>query len=312
MDKLDCALLALLIENSRQPTTALAKKLKVSREVVNYRINKLIKEGIILNFITEIDFEKMGFVSAAVFVNIKATTQKEFGEYLNKSPYVSWVAEQAGLWSFGFSIFGKTNLELNEKFNQMYSLFKGAIIDHRFVLHKVNTFFYEKFFGVFNVTEKAKKYTTETIDAYDKSILKCLSKNSRISYFELSGLVNLGQATVCDRVKKLERAGYITRYSVFVDVSKLNIYQYSIFVINKNTDVKQKLIDYLALQKNISFIAEYIGDQFIEFGIFVDNPYKLKPILNEIEERFPDNRVMEISLFQKDLVSVGLPDCVFQ
>ena len=312
MDKIDTNLLRILIENSRIPVTLLAKKLKVSREVATYRLNRLKKEGIILDFVTEINIEKLGFVDAAVFVNVKATRQKEFNQFLAETPFVSWVAELSGIWSFGLSIIGKTNEELDDNFLQIYNKFKDAIIDHRFTLHKKTTFLYEKYFGAIpkSITEKkTKAYKT---DKKDKIILQELTKNSRIDSVALSTKVSLTAPAVAQRIKQLEASGHIENYSIFVDVQKLGLFQYSIFVINKNIDEKQKLINYLKYHKNVSFLAEYVGDPFIEFGLFVKDPYELRERLQEIEETFPNNRVIEISLFQKEFVSVGPPLCVFE
>src|SRR3989344_3348611 len=104
MDKLDTKILTVFMANSRLPLTRVAKKLNISREVLTYRINKLKKEGIILSFITEINIEKLGYIGAAVFVNVKASKQKEFEEYLAATSFVSWVAKLSGIWSFGLSI----------------------------------------------------------------------------------------------------------------------------------------------------------------------------------------------------------------
>lgn len=62
----------------------------------------------------------------------------------------------------------------------------------------------------------------------------------------------------------------------------------------------------------ISFIAEYVGYPFVKFRLFVKDSYELRNKLQEIEENFPNNRVIEISLFQKEFVSVGPPSCVFE
>ena len=312
MDKLDTKLLTELMKNSRVPITQLAKKLKTSREVANYRLNKLKKDKILLKFITEIDITKLGYVGAAVFVNVKATKQKEFKKYLEDSPFVSWVAELSGVWSFGLSIIGKTNEELDKKFLQIYNKFKDAIIDHRFTLHRKSTFFYEKYFSSVLNQKSKRKLIPCKIDNKDRLILKELSKNSRIDGVTLSKKLNLTAPAISQRIKKLENGGYIEDYSVFIDISKLNLFQYSIFVINKDIEDKPKLLSYLTQHKNVSFIAEYVGDPFIEFGLFVDNPYDLRDKLQEIEESFPNNRVMEVSLFQKEFVSVGSPPCVFE
>ena len=128
----------------------------------------------------------------------------------------------------------------------------------------------------------------------------------------LSTKVSLTAPAVAQRMRHLETSRHIVKYSIFVDVSKLGLFQYSIFIINKNIDEKQKLIHYLQEHQQVSFIAQYVGDPFIEFGLFVNDPYKLRDSLQEIEEAFPENRIMEISLFQKEFVSVGSPSCVFE
>ncbi|MFH1072212.1 MAG: Lrp/AsnC family transcriptional regulator [Nanoarchaeota archaeon] len=263
-------------------------------------------------FFAEINVSKLGFIGAAVFVNVKATRQKEFKEFLAKTNFVSWVAELSGVWSFGFTIQGKTNEELDEKFLQIYNTFKEDIIDHRFILHRKTTFYYGKYFGALPVMTTAKKIIDNKIDQKDKIILRELSKNSRRDSVSLAGMTSLSAPAVAQRIKRLEVSRHIEKYSLFVDISKLGLFQYSVFVINKNIDEKAKLMRYLAQHENISFIAEYVGDPFIEFGIFVRDPFLLRERLQEIEEHFPNNRVIEVSLFQKEFVSIGPPSCVFE
>ena len=49
MDEKDKKLLYLLDLNSRESESTLAKKLKTSKQVINYRIKRLSSEGIIKN-----------------------------------------------------------------------------------------------------------------------------------------------------------------------------------------------------------------------------------------------------------------------
>ena len=310
MDKLNQKLLLELMKNSRTPTTVLAKKLKSSREVINYRINKLKKDKIIIDFITEINLEKLGYIGAAVFLAIKAKTDKEFKNYINNSPYVSWVAEHAGIWNYGLSIYGKNNEEVDKRFLELYNKFKEDIIDHRFTFHKRNHFFYEKYFSSLPLTKKQKEKFYK-IDKHDKLILKELSLNSRLDSVQLTKKVPLTAQAIRNRIRNLEQANIIQKYSLFVDVSKLNSFQYSIFISNKNIKDKKRLLAYLSEHPKVSFIAEYLGDPFLEFGVFINDPYKLREILQEIEEEFPDNRILEVSLFLQEFVSIGPAKCVF-
>ncbi len=310
LDAIDKKILASLTRNSRTPLTLLAKSAGVSREVAAYRINKLQEKGIILGFVTEINFEKLNFLGAAVFVTTKTRREKEFREHLIKSPYISWVGEQVGIWDFGMSIFGENAEEIDARFLSLYQSFKDIIIDHRLTLHKKNTFFYEKLFGIEPLVTK-KSFKDYKADSTDKKILSLLAVNARIDYVELSKQINLTSPAIKDRIKKLEASGYIERYTTFIDFSKLNVYQYSIFVTNKNIEDRQRFFSYLRNHKDVCYTAEYVGDPFIELGVFVNNPYDLRQILRNIEESFPDNRVLEISL-QKEVVAFNPPSCVFE
>lgn len=307
MDKLDQKILLELMKNSRIPLTKLAKELKRSREMLLYRIERLREMGVIINFVTEINLEKLGFVGAAVFLTIKSRADKKFKEHLINSPYVSWVAEHSGIWNYGLSVYGKNKTEVNNRIKELYLNFKSDITNYRVNFHKKNHFFYEKYFfnNLRKFERKAKNYT---LDNYDLRILERLSLNSRLDSVQLAKVIPLTAQAIRDRIRKLENARVIEKYSLFVDVSKLGAYQYSVFIDNH----KNQLFSYLSEHPKISFVAEYVNNPFLEFGVFINNPYELRKTLQEIEEVFPNNKILEVSLFQQELVSVGPPKCVFQ
>lgn len=59
------------------------------------------------------------------------------------------------------------------------------------------------------------------MDSMDRSILKCLSENSRQSATEISQKVHLSVAAVIERIRKLERAGVIQQYTIVADQHKI-------------------------------------------------------------------------------------------
>ncbi len=310
IDAVDKKILANLIKNSRIPLTLLAKSAGISREVVTYRLNRLKEKGIILGFVTEININKLGFLEAAVFVTTKTNRENEFKNYLLTSDYISWVGEHVGIWDYGMSIFGKTAEEIDANFLEFYQKFKDIMIDHRLTLNKKNSFFYEKLFGVEYRNHK-KTTLAYKADETDKRILSLLSLNARVDYVELSSKIKLTAPAIKDRIKKLESTGYIERYTTFLDFSKLNLYQYSIFIVNKNIQDRQNLLSYLARHPDICYTVEYLGDPFIEFGVLINNPYDLRKILRDMDNLFPENRILEISL-QKEVVSINPAKCVFE
>ena len=61
----------------------------------------------------------------------------------------------------------------------------------------------------------------ETLDETDVKILRLLQHNSRMTVKELAARVNLSPSPTFERQKRLEREGYITRYTAVVDHHKM-------------------------------------------------------------------------------------------
>ena len=60
------------------------------------------------------------------------------------------------------------------------------------------------------------------LDRIDKIILSTLQSDGRISNVDLAKKVNLSASPCLDRVKRLEKEGFIERYGAFINASKLN------------------------------------------------------------------------------------------
>ena len=63
---------------------------------------------------------------------------------------------------------------------------------------------------------------SDMIDNIDIQILRFLQKNSALTTKELAKLVNLSVSPVFERVKRLERNGYIKKYCAVLDAEKLS------------------------------------------------------------------------------------------
>ena len=67
-----------------------------------------------------------------------------------------------------------------------------------------------------------EKRLTENLDATDVALLRALQQDARLTTKELSQRVNLSSTPVFERVKRLEREGYIKRYITVLDAEKLH------------------------------------------------------------------------------------------
>lgn len=64
--------------------------------------------------------------------------------------------------------------------------------------------------------------STKLIDSTDISILKLLQKNANFTTKELSERINLSPTPIYERVKKLEKEGYIDKYVAILNADKLD------------------------------------------------------------------------------------------
>ena len=70
LDAFDKRILETLIENSREQVSTIAKKVRLRRENVNYRINRLVKLGLIKEFNTMLSEKTLGLSHYIVFVEL--------------------------------------------------------------------------------------------------------------------------------------------------------------------------------------------------------------------------------------------------
>ena len=63
---------------------------------------------------------------------------------------------------------------------------------------------------------------TEKLDKVDLQILRTLQENARLTTKELAAQVSLSSTPVFERLKGLEREGYIKKYIAVLDADKLN------------------------------------------------------------------------------------------
>ena len=62
----------------------------------------------------------------------------------------------------------------------------------------------------------------DTLDQPDLKLLRILQQNARLTNKELAAQVNLSTTPVFERLKRLERNGYIKKYVAVLDAEKLN------------------------------------------------------------------------------------------
>lgn len=130
LDLKDRKILSILDMDARMPVSQIGKRTRLSRKVVEYRIKRMEKKGIILGYTTVIDIMKLGFIFVRVFVkfqNIAINQQKNLIEYLLASK-AGVVVRDGGEYDLGISVTVRSIMEFdrfmtafNRKFGKYFA-----------------------------------------------------------------------------------------------------------------------------------------------------------------------------------------------
>ena len=207
LDKADRIILAELDKDCRTPSTLLAKKARKSRQAVDYRINKMVKEGIITGFHTSFNPHKMGSKLYKIYLKLRNVPEEKerLFKYLKSSGKVYWMGECSGNWDLIYAYFCKNDSEFFELKNEFISEFNKIIVEEEGqILIDVQQYSKMYFTGII---EKPTMFGGEVenneLDALDYAILGEIVNNARISLVELSAKVKSTVMIVKGRMKKM-------------------------------------------------------------------------------------------------------------
>src|SRR3989338_1136395 len=115
LDMKDTRILYELDMDARQPLSKIARKVGLSKEVVNYRIKSMEKECIIQGYYTALDLSKIGYMFCRIFIkfqNIGLEKEKKIINHIKSLPYVRWMYTIDGPWDLVFAVYVNNVKEL--------------------------------------------------------------------------------------------------------------------------------------------------------------------------------------------------------
>jgi len=142
---------------------------------------------------------------------------------------------------------------------------------------------------------------TFKLDETDVNILKYLQENSRMTTKVIAEKLNLSTTPVFERIKKLEKGGYINRYVALLDEKAIGLKQ----VIFISISLKEHTRSYL--EKFVDEINQY--PEILEcYHVAGDFDFLLKLIVADVEayEKFILTRLSTISSIGKVQTHIAL------
>jgi len=133
LDSKDKKIIKELQENCRQTIAEIAKKTKLPRDVVVYRIKKLEESKVIRQHHTMLDHSKLGY-PLYVYVlfslyNLKPEQEKRFVDYLRGHKQIIYVAKNSGKYDFTIGVCAKDYKQFDSIIREIRQKFTDVIKD---------------------------------------------------------------------------------------------------------------------------------------------------------------------------------------
>ncbi|MEA3343601.1 MAG: winged helix-turn-helix transcriptional regulator [archaeon] len=297
--KLDLKDKKILLEmdfNARIPYSQLAKKVGLSKQGAEYKVNNLIKKGVVGGFYPVINVPKLGYIYCRLLVTLQNTSkekQEEIIEYLTSHNKVFWLFKMHGIYDVLIVVWAKSVTDFKDFVDELENKY-GENIKRKTetITTDVVHFQHRYLLGVERTKEIHIKETSQRIkiDEVDKKILNILCSDGRMPLVEISQEVGESAKVAGYRVRKLEEKKLIEGYRPIINHNKIGYTYYKVF-INLNRISKEelkKLKLYIKGDPIVIYIVEGVGlPGDLDIEVMVRSNQQLFDFIEELKFRFP-------------------------
>lgn len=294
IDNLDRKIIYELDTDSRQSASHIGKKLRIHKNVANFRIKRLVDQEIIRQFIAIISPNSFGLTPYKFYFqmqNLTKDNEERFLKFIKKLP-LYWSAKVSGRWDYILGVMIHDIDELSKIKNEILNNFGEEIINKTLSVLVEASYYPRKYLADKKTSGGAKYWMgsakKEDLDSFDIRLLSALANNARMSIVDISEELGLTEKTIIQRIKSLEKRKIILDYMVSLNLEKFGYRFFKCFICLKNhhsEDIKD-FRDYCLNHENITHLVECVGDWDLEPEFEVENFERFQEILGEIRDKF--------------------------
>lgn len=303
----DLKLLAYLYHNAREPVTKIAKALHLSREQVNYKIQKFESQGLIKGYIPLIDYSRFGYSNQIILLL----------KFLNKSKIQNFKKKHEQ----------DKNRILHGEFLSHYDLFMVLVFknekernDYVFSLtnqhNEITDYLILEPYHLENyplkftgISQKESHLLIEykkpliKIDEKEIKILKVLSKNAKARIIDIARETNLSAELIVYKLKRLKKEKIFLGARAYFSMQKLG-YSYNLILLkfnNLSKNIQTKLKQFAKINKHIETLSFMLGKPNCYLQIFHKEENELRDVLEKLNNLFKkESFVSEVILLKNE------------
>lgn len=298
-DEKDRKILAELDFDARQSNSQIGKKVGLSKEVVKYRIDKLIENGIIVRFHAVINYFKLGILKYKLYLRLTNAGKEKMeaiAHYFFSHKKTEWVALTTGRWDLISGFLVNNVNEFDDEVQDVLNKFSDyvqekAVTATLYLAHSTRGFLKkEKNSGIAANVYHTTKDRQEKIDEMDLEILKMIANNARMPVTEIAEKLKTTARVVQYRLGELKKKKIILACRAHLEPRAIGrIFCKAIIYLANATEGRLKsFMGYASSLPGAVWPQKVMGNWDFELDMELESYDKFQEIITEIKEKFPD------------------------
>ncbi len=255
IDRVDKTILSMLIQDSRASLSAIAKKARVSKPTIHYRISALEKEKIILDYVAFIDMRRLGYSLYFILLETDMEHQEAIVKVIQTNPFVFAVIGLASPQNLMIATFARDTIHIHELLGS-WSLQKGVRSVSLLPVAVMEFIPYV----IFGASKKSVKERTviAKVDGEDIKLLKALSMDSRQPLTTIAPKIGLSAEALAKRLNRLKEERIILSLFTNINIYRLSFQPYFVLVKLHRKELLSKIFS--LVKNHASTNGQYILD----------------------------------------------------
>lgn len=295
--------------NGFQTLSSIAKKTRMSKQVISYRLSQLINKKIIKKIYSIINLESLGYVGQKIYFqmqNITKSKELELINYFQNHKKIIWFGIYEGRFDFVISIYTKNKNELDKELSKIINDLQNNIVDFEITSYTGVLALKKKYLLNKKSNEEFSYFGSNksiiTLDKLNQKIIRALCLDARTKIITLANKNNCSSDTIISRIKKMKKELVIQGSRVMLNKKLLGIHEFKLLLkLKKYDDITHN--KFVTFAKNNPYIAAYIkcvGPWNLELDIEIPDLQKYHNLILELKTLFSDSIKTIESLMMHD------------
>ncbi len=292
-----CRIFAALELRARDSYTQIAKRTKLSEQLVKYHVHRGKDEGFVSEMTAIFDPTALGYTLYIVYLRFSGASSESERRWFKKTERCKGVmvlADTFERWNAIVAVFAKDANHLDRIINTLTRPMKDKVVEMqvttRLRCHYGSTCILNKSYQVIKPAP-ATPPPIVRVDEKDLKIMHMLAIDARVSARRIGTYVELSPSTVQNRIAQLEAKKVIVGYRAIYDYSRLGYFVSRLLfrLAEPASTITNQITKELFRTGKVNVVARHLGFADLDARCLTRSINHLSSLISGIRDKFVDD-----------------------